>query len=311
MKNEPEYLSQPKLLRSAQELGLDLNERTLQFYVKRGLLPKGLKNPYNGADGRAVYWPSSVLKRVRRIFQLKQQGLKLEQIRLSLEGGSRLPVADIPAEDWRREVAYRFLKLFLSGQSRQLRLEIQSQRPDTEAAWLQALRHYQRVELTPLIGEEAAQQWVEQFFLELHPNELARHVDRFRADLGPGQAPRSWVAEVGAATRQVVTQFLLGRLDQEAYVGYLQAQQKLFGQALRRVLRLSDPASACAASALRELATILKALGETGATKQDIKKALGRYAQGLERLQVASQVETQLLWLKQFDPCSTSPNSLS
>ena len=60
-------------------------------------------------------------------------------------------------------------------------------------------------------------------------------------------------------------------------------------------------AAASAAAALRDLASTLEQLAEARPSKQDLKKALAGYTQGLERLRVASQVEDQLLWLQQFD----------
>ena len=306
MRNEPEFLSLPKLLRSAQEQGLELNERTLQYYVKRGLLPKGQKNPYSGADGRAVYWPVSVLKQVRRIFQLKQQGYKLEQIRLRLETAGKSSAPPIPptetvSEDWRREVAYRYLKHSLGGQLRQLRQGLEALRPQDNAAWLEALRDYHVAGLSPLIGEEEAARWVDQFFLDLHPKELPRYLARFRAELGPPPVSAgSWVSDVGNATRQVVTQFRMGRVDPEAYLDYLRAQQKLFRRALLRLQKLEHPAAPPAQTAVQEVLARLGDLAQASQTQQDIKKILAHYGQCLERLRVATEVETQLDWLNQF-----------
>lgn len=138
--------------------------------------------------------------------------------------------------------------------------------------------------------------------MELHPHELPRYLASFRAELGQRQPPpRSWVSEIGAATRQVVTQFQLGRLETQPYLDYLQSQQAIFKQALERVSRLEHAAAASAAAALRDLASTLEQLAEARPSKQDLKRALAGYTQGLERLRVASQVEDQLLWLQQFD----------
>lgn len=294
MKNEPDYLSLPRLLRQAQELGLELNERTLQYYVKRGLVPRGLKNPYSGADGRATYWPATVLKRLRRIFQLKQQGFKLEQIKSALEGGAR---AEGPEPDWRREVAYRYLKNELRRQPRP------DQRPGDEAAWLEALRSEQMAGLAPLIGEEAARHWVAEFYLELHPHELARTLEGYRARWSErGAPPRSWTSEVGAQMRQVTTQYLLGRVAESDFQNYLSAQQQLFLKARLKAAG-DDAASRCARGTLQEILKLLEGLGGIPAGRAgevEAKKALAAYGQCLERLRVAAEVEKQLRWLQQF-----------
>lgn len=298
MRNEPDYLSLPRLLRQAQELGLDLNERTLQYYVKRGLVPRGQKNPYTGADGRATYWPSTVLKRLRRIFQLKQQGFKLEQIRSALEGGAKPPLAEGPEADWRREVAYRFLKNEARPQPKA------AARPEGVAAWLEALRQEQLAGLTPLIGEEAAQHWVNQFYLELHPRELARSLEVFQARWNErGAPPRSWTSEVSAQMRQVTAQYLLGRVADSDYQAYLDSQKQLFRQARGKVALLTDPASRCAVTALEQLLELLDSLNEIAPGRSGevgTRKALTVYDQCLERLRLAGEVERQLRWLQQF-----------
>lgn len=301
MKSEPQHLTLPRVLKAAQELGLDLNQRTFLYYVKRGLLPGGQKNPYNGADGRVAYWPANILKRLRRIFQLKQQGLKLEQIRVSLEGGGKPLPPEVAPEDWRREVAYRYLKQQMNGS------QSTPPAPSEDDSLLQWERQRQILALAPLIGEEPATHWTSQFFLALHPNELQRYCTNLRAQLCQIYSPaKSWLSELSANMRHLVYQRFLEHVDEEEYIAYLRAQQSLLELALERLdgMDMGPPDSPRrhAKVALQQLQDLLACLLEVGRAKVDYKSALSGYSECWQRLQVAAEVDRQLLWLQQFLP---------
>jgi DNA-binding transcriptional MerR regulator len=301
LKSEPEFLSLPKLLQAAQESGLEVNERTLLYYVARGLLPKGQRSPYNGADGRVAYWPAPTLKRLRRILQLKQQGYKLEQIRKALESGRpAAPGAD--TDDWKREVAIRYLKNFVAGDFLPARLELEAGLPPADAdesAWLPVVREYKTACLVPLIGEEPARHWVKQFFLQLHPKEVSRFLTQFRQHFATRPA-LSALPEQTRTVRRVVTDMLLGRLEPATFQLYLDAQGRAFQHALAKLEKASGTVVEQTAAALREACASLDELGPAAAEKGDCKPALARYAVALERLRVCSEVEAQMRWLEQF-----------
>ena len=53
-----EFVSLPKFLRLASEQGLDVSERTLNFYITRNLLPKPVRKPFVGRmDGWVICPP--------------------------------------------------------------------------------------------------------------------------------------------------------------------------------------------------------------------------------------------------------------
>lgn len=305
MKAEPEFLSLPKLLHAAQEAGLDVNERTLLYYVSRGLLPKGQRSPYNGADGRVAYWPATVVKRLRRILQLKDQGYKLEQIRRTLDSGKAAAPADPGTPDWRREVALRYLKNFLLGDYRPAREQLETNLPAPEAddaEWLQAFREYKIACLTPLIGAEPAAHWVRQYLLQIHPKELGRALTRFRQELAQRQTlSAASVAELSRTLRRVISDRLLGRVDGQASDRYVRSLSRVLQKTRRRLLELDVPVAPMALRAVDDALAALEALkGEESGYRQ----ALQRYGLALERLRVCSETAAQWSWLTQFEPSS-------
>lgn len=172
------WLTLPDLVARAAAQGLDVPERTVRFYVSKGLLPAPVKAPFEGADGRVAWFPADALRRLKRIGQLKAQGMSLEQIARALEG-RRGPA---PEEGPAREFAFRFLQAEGTDSARRARLEFLAAVTGTQRDDLlvRAARTYLRRRLAPLVGEGEARRHVEEFFLGLSPPELERRLEPFR-----------------------------------------------------------------------------------------------------------------------------------
>lgn len=211
-----DYLSQDELLEQARELGLDLTERTLKFYTSRGLVPRPEKKPFPTADGRVAYFHRDALRRLRRIEQLKAQGFKLEQIRklLDQKGGESLRSLGPAEEDWRRQVAFRYLHHQAGDEGRRARVEFLASvlGTDQEETLQRAARRYMARLLTPLIGETEAARYVEEYFLGLPPRELNRRMELFR----------HWRDEEKKKDRQASPLELLRRMTSDFLLGLVQ-----------------------------------------------------------------------------------------
>ncbi len=222
-----DYLTQEELLEQARELGLDLSERTLKFYTSRGLVPKPEKKPFPTADGRVAYFHRDSLRRLRRIEQLKSQGFKLEQIRklLDQKGGETLRQLGPADEDWRRQVAFRYLHLQAGEEGRRARVEFLAAvlGTDQEEVLQRASRRYMARLLTPLIGETEATRYVEEYFLGLSPRELQRRMEQFR----------KWRDDEKKRDQQVSPLELLRRMTSDFMLGLVGAPA--FGDELARV----------------------------------------------------------------------------
>ena len=279
------------MLQAAQNLGLPLQERRLNYYIHRGLLPKAVKRPHDGADGRAGYWPTSVLKRLRRLFQLKEQGYKLEQIRSALQGSRTLRHEPEGEEgDWRREVAVRFLKNSVVGDFPAARLELPPPGAAlSEAEWVEALRHYQTRCLASLIGAEAAQHWVKQLFLEVHPRELRRWVTRFREQLGNAQeVPQEAFTSISRHLRAAASNHRLGRIWDDDFSGYLAGLRVAFEESARELDSLRSPTHACVQQALASALAALELLEPPAAA---VREGLASFSLAVEQLRLCYDFE--------------------
>lgn len=238
-----DYLSQDELLEQARELGLDLTERTLKFYTARGLVPRPEKKPFPAADGRVAYFHRDVLRRLRRIEQLKAQGFKLEQIRKLLEqkGGESLRSLGPAEEDWRRQVAFRYLHQQAGEEGRRARVEFLASvlGTDQEETLQRAARRYMTRLLTPLIGETEATRYVEEYFLGLPPRELNRRMELFR-HWRDEEKKKDRQASPLELLRRMTSDFLLGLVQAPAFAGELARVRERLSVRRRAVAALTD-----------------------------------------------------------------------
>lgn len=282
-----EFVSLPKFLRLAAEQGLEVTERTLNFYVTRGLLPKPVRKPFVGADGRVGYMPTDSLRQLRKILQLKEQGLKLEQIRRTLEGRGVVQEQDLDQKaQWQRELAFRYLRHMPAGYYAPARMQLQSRLTrHSQKISAEDLRDFQAATLTPLVGEAEAQRYVKEFYLKLPAKELERQVHAVGKEYlekvaqgGPGQFLQN--------LRQSVSNRLLSRISEEAHGAYLDQLEATLGKARAELLE-HDSEGWVQAGLLR----CLEALRELRQpVKEQARRSVEKLQSGLELLHLAQKM---------------------
>ncbi|HXW68772.1 MAG TPA: 4Fe-4S dicluster domain-containing protein [Dissulfurispiraceae bacterium] len=75
-----ELLTLSNVIEKLKENGLTLTRRTFQYYVQAGLLPKGIRRG-SEKGGVQFYYSESIIKTIRKIFDLKNKGRSLNEIR--------------------------------------------------------------------------------------------------------------------------------------------------------------------------------------------------------------------------------------
>jgi len=280
--SNPSHLSFPKFLEQAQQLGLDVSERTLNYYIGRGLLPKPIKRPFVGADGRVAYLPVDALKQLRKILKLKDEGLKLEQIRRTLEGKGSAPSDPAEKDSWQRELVFRFLRHLPGGHYKPARLLVATRLSGNQRLQVEDLKVYQIATLAPLVGEEEATRWVHQFYLQLPERELHKHLHAVtREHLQRGQDGE--IGDIFQRVRQSVVDHMLNRLTSQQLEDYLEALSSRLRQ-----LQDSPLEGAYLQQGLDECLVALQRLKTP--VKNQVNADFTRLQRGLELLQLTRQI---------------------
>ncbi|MGE0489276.1 MAG: MerR family transcriptional regulator [Vulcanimicrobiota bacterium] len=235
-----EFYNPKQFLEELRSMGLEVSDRTVKYYVAKGLLPKPIHNPYVGADGRVGFFPRDSVKRLRRILQLKNQGFKLTQIRQVLEGQQQETLRQIAAEqpdDWRREVVFRYLHHLGNDQQRQNRTEFLASvaQIDDNELLHRSGRTYLTRELASLVGDEAADKYVEEYFLNVHTADLKRKLTLFRKwrDEAGGQTSEE-APSAFQVLRRATGDLLLRLTTRAEYLRLLETVRQQFEASLER-----------------------------------------------------------------------------
>jgi DNA-binding transcriptional MerR regulator len=165
-----DYLSQEELFYSLEHEGLDVPERTLRFWISKGVLEKPLRKPYKFADGRKRYFPTRVVGEIQEIMRLQDEGWKLTQIKKRLRSPSKASLVD---EAGAEELAKKFLSDFLAnGEFRDRSKMIDGADPQTPP-W-RRIRNFLVARLTHFVGRKQAVRSVTSFMLGLSKREVAK-----------------------------------------------------------------------------------------------------------------------------------------
>ena len=177
-----DWLTQDELLAELDKAGLTLAERTLRFWVAKGVLATPVKKPFSGADGRVGYYPRETLALVPQILKLQDEGWKLRQIahRLQQPVAAEKPQRSQPAGGAAAEdLALRFLQdLMTDSEPRDRRRCFSS--PAASGNELRQIRHYLVARLERLVGRSVAVRATSSFLLSLEPREMKKLATRLK-----------------------------------------------------------------------------------------------------------------------------------
>ena len=169
-----DYFTIAELLEELRNLGTVVEERTLRYWVSRGLLSKPVKKPFRGADGRVAYFSVEVLKSIADILRLQHEGWKLEQIGQQLRSQKN----GRPKKSFLQDssiFAQRYLQEFLRGNPAKERQEYLASKSPGD------IRQIRRVlvgRLERLVGRKEAVLAVSQFLLSLSDRQKKRLIHR-------------------------------------------------------------------------------------------------------------------------------------
>ncbi len=172
------YLSQEDLLNTLEHEGLDVPERTLRFWVAKGVLEPPVRKPYKHADGRKKYFPVRVIGEITELLRLQTEGWKLAQIKKRL----RTPAKATQNEDLSQEqLAKVFLEDYLgNGEFRDRQRNIDAADPSTPE-W-RKVRNFLVTRLSHFVGRKQAVPSVTSFMVGLSSREVKRLLRRGGAD---------------------------------------------------------------------------------------------------------------------------------
>jgi DNA-binding transcriptional MerR regulator len=180
-----EFYTMEEVLSIAKELALDIDERTFKYYLSLEIISKPVKNPYPDGDKRVKFYPAIVLEQLKKIFQLKNRGFSLKQIKkLVLEEKSQeLDVlVDVTEKDEKREIAHAFLEVLSGEESRRAwRDFISASVSDlSEKNLLDSTKTYMLFMLRSWLKADEAEKYVDEFLISRSQEEREEILEPFR-----------------------------------------------------------------------------------------------------------------------------------
>ncbi len=165
-----DYLTQDELLYALEHEGLEVSERTVRFWISKGVLEKPLRKPFKHADGRMRYFPTRVVGEIVEIMKLQEEGWKLTQIKHRLRTPPKVgQAASAGAEDWAKLWLADFLG---NGEFKDRFRNIESAEPSTPP-W-RRVRNFLVARLTHFVGRKQAVRSVTSFMLGLSKRDTAK-----------------------------------------------------------------------------------------------------------------------------------------
>lgn len=182
---EKDFYTMEEVLQIAKDLALDIDERTFKYYLSLEIIGKPVKNPFPDGDKRIKFYPASVIDQLKRVFQLKNRGFSLKQIKkLILEEKSKdLGVlVDVTEKDKTREMAHAFLVMITGDQSRRAWGDFLSNATGdmSEKTLIDSVKSYLVSMLGSWLITEDTVKYVEEFFINLSQEDRERILEPFR-----------------------------------------------------------------------------------------------------------------------------------
>jgi DNA-binding transcriptional MerR regulator len=182
---EKEFYTMEEVLSIAKDIALDIDERTFKYYLSLEIISKPVKNPYPEGDKRIKFYPAIVLDQLKRIFQLKNRGFSLKQIKKLLleEESQELDVLiDVTDKDEKREISHAFLESVCGDESRRAWREFlaTSLSDVSEKNLFDSVRNYLALMLKSWLKSDEAEKYVDEFLINLSPDDRDRVLIPFR-----------------------------------------------------------------------------------------------------------------------------------
>ena len=174
-----EFLTLAELLSELHSTGVQIEERTVRYWTSRGLLPRPVKKPFRGADGRVGYYPSSTLNTIADVLRLQDEGWKIEQIRKFVLGSEQRVVK--MDQTLSMNFSAKYLKELLSDHSVRERQEFLTS-TNSDPGDIRRIRRQLVGRLERIVGRKEAVRAVSQFLLSLSKRQKSKLVHRLRTD---------------------------------------------------------------------------------------------------------------------------------
>lgn len=169
-----DYLTQEELLYALEHEGLEVQERTLRFWIAKGVLEKPVKKPYKFADGRKKYFPTRVVGEITELLRLQEEGWKLTQIKKRLRTPIKAKQADSAEGE---EMAKRLLADYLgNGEFKDRHRLIES--ADASTPEWRRVRNFLVARLSHFVGRKQAVRSVTSFMVGLSKRDIAKLLRR-------------------------------------------------------------------------------------------------------------------------------------
>lgn len=227
---QSDYLSQEELLYALEHEGMEVTERTIRFWISKGILEQPLRKPFKHADGRKKYFPTRVVGEIADILRLQEEGWKLTQIKRRL----RNPVkATAPEGAGAEELARKLLSDFLSNGEFRDRVKMIDSADRSTPTW-RRVRNFLVARLTHFVGRKQAVRSVTSFMLGLSKRDTAKLLRLTSGQKDSIQqqgdsAERVWATEEKRTLRTVLRSLELPKWEETS-------PEPLFSRRLRKEL---------------------------------------------------------------------------
>ena len=196
---ENKFLTSEEIIAQANTFGLDLSDRKLKYYVTLSLVPKPVRNPDGGSDGRVAYYHVSIIDRLSKIKELQDSGFTLPQIKKYLENSidDRLEsLLAISEKETEPKFSVEKVISALSGEAVHnafTRFQKQiSADPSNQELIKSAGKEYYIELISLMMGRERADEYVKHFFNTIPNDELIRKTEllkqRAEGQISPGKS---------------------------------------------------------------------------------------------------------------------------
>lgn len=182
---EKQFYTMEEVLNLANELALDIDERTFKYYLSLEIISKPVKNPFPEGDKRVKFYPAQVMDDLKRIFQLKSRGFSLKQIKkLMLEDRSKelSTLVTVTQKDEKREIAHDFLRTVTGPELGEAWKDFLSAAMSdlSDKNLHDAVKSYLNRLLGSWLDSDEVGKYVEDFFINLDPDEREDLIEPFK-----------------------------------------------------------------------------------------------------------------------------------